>query len=169
MKDTIIELVVFFTVVTIIGAICYSSWEGAESYHQHKVKVEFEEGRKVERIGYTIYDVLEIVTMMENEPRDPHAKNGDAWGLLQMKPIAVDEVNRLCGTNFSHKDRLRGLTSEKMCIMFLAHELGRYRKTFGRYPTKRRLACSWNRMSIFKDVYPQYTERYNKIVRMYKL
>ena len=163
------NVMIWGVILTVIGASGWGFGSFLESYREASIVDDFERNLTIHRIEYTVYDILEIITLMENEPRDPFAENGEAVGLLQMKPVAVDEVNRLCGTDFSYKDRYDSLKSKQMCIMFLAHELGRYRKRFDRYPSKRELACSWNRMSIFKDVYPKYSNRYNKIIRMYRL
>lgn len=133
-------------------------------------KVEaFQEDRPVVHVPYSLTEIMGIIILMENEPIDPEATNGSAVGILQMKPIAVDEINRITNNkyNFSYDDRYSVLESKKMCTLFLVHEFSRFRKKMQRWPTRRELACSWNRMSIFKNVYPEYQQRYDKIMRIY--
>jgi len=53
-----------------------------------------------------------------------HARNGDAVGYLQIRPIVVRDVNRIYHTDFSMEDRWDRQKSITICELYLEHYCG---------------------------------------------
>ena len=91
-----------------------------------------------EVIGY----IIPILAMLESAG-DPNAVNGDAVGILQIRPIMVDEVNRIIKLNGSLavmvlNDRLDPATSAIACDKYLRYWLPRKSINFLAAPAAQR-------------------------------
>lgn len=61
------------------------------------------------------------------------AVNGDCWGCLQIRPIYVEDVNRIAGTRFTHADAFDRQKSIQMFRIYTSHYATPER--LGRLPT----------------------------------
>lgn len=61
------------------------------------------------------------------------AVNGDCWGCLQIRPIYVEDVNRIAGTRFTHADAFDRQKSIQMFRIYTGHYATPER--LGRTPT----------------------------------
>lgn len=68
--------------------------------------------------------------------------NGKAYGILQIWDVVVDDVNRVYGTKFTHRDAFDPKKAEQMCRLYLSHYCSA--KRLGRIPTYQDAARIWN-------------------------
>lgn len=68
--------------------------------------------------------------------------NGKAFGPLQIHQVMVDDVNRIAGANYSHKDAFNRKNSIDMLRIFTTHYVNEAR--LGRKPTMEDVARCWN-------------------------
>lgn len=60
--------------------------------------------------------------------KDAHNKTEDALGILQIRPIMVTEVNRICGrTRFTNEDRRSVEKSREMFTIYTRHWADHYK------------------------------------------
>lgn len=93
--------------------------------------------------------------------------NGKAVGILQIHPVMVEEINRICELKgstrrYTTRDRLSRSKSLEMAAIFLCHQSRRYEKRHGNKPSWQRLACSWNSGNIFKSMPRAYAAKLNR-------
>lgn len=70
------------------------------------------------------FKIVALALALRESNGDPGAVNGDCVGLLQMKPIMVQECNRIAGyEKYSLGDRLNPVLSLEMCELKLNHTL----------------------------------------------
>ena len=88
----------------------------------------------------------------------------DACGVLQIRKIMVDEVNRISGEErFTYADRWNALKAAQMCSTFLSYQKKRWQdKYFGAEPSPVQLACSWNTGNIMKPMPKHYKMKFEK-------
>ena len=90
-----------------------------------------------------------------------------AVDILQIHPIMIKEANNILGKEvFTVADRLNPNKSRQVAKVFLAHQVDRYKKKYGEYPSELRLACSWNSGSIAKQMPTAYLKKYTKFEEM---
>lgn len=77
---------------------------------------------------------------------DKHAvgDHGKALGVLQIHATVVQDVNRLCHTNYSHKDMLEPKKAKDCAQKYLSYWGKRYRQKTGKEPTAETYARCWN-------------------------
>jgi len=109
--------------------------------------------------------LLLILTMIESG-HDTTAINHeeDAVGILQIRPIMVDEVNRIqemagVQERFTLEDRLNKTQSYRMCAIFLTYQIAKYRKYYQAEPHWTRIAGAWNTGSIFAEAPERYQDK----------
>jgi len=73
---------------------------------------------------------------------DAHNKPEDARGILQIRAICVEDVNRIYGTDFDHDDAWDPTKSKAIYSMYLSYYGSEER--LGRKPTAEDLARIWN-------------------------
>ena len=70
--------------------------------------------------------IMALALALRESEGKPDAVSGDCVGILQMKPIMVDEVNRIVGYNkYHYEDRLNPKLSLEMCELKLDFSLPR--------------------------------------------
>jgi len=86
-----------------------------------------------------------VATLVEVESRgDPTlvGDKGKAWGVLQVHLVAVQDVNRIYGSGFTHSQMRDPAVARAVCRMYLAHYATRSR--LGRPVTNQDYARIWN-------------------------
>lgn len=81
----------------------------------------------------TVYRAIAFVESSYN----PSAVNGDAAGILQIRPILLIDVNRIYGTNYTFDDRFDVTKSKEIFYLYLLHYLGET-------ATPEEIARTWN-------------------------
>jgi len=66
---------------------------------------------------------------------------GQALGILQIHEEVVQDVNRIYGTKYRHKDVLNPITARRICKLYLTHYSKKYSK---QQPTINVLCALWN-------------------------
>lgn len=117
-------------------------------------------------ISYTII-ITALISIESGGFVRAHNLKEDAVGILQIRPIMVKEVNRILELqgaegNYTLEDRWNVQKSRRMCTYFLSYQYDRYVAKYGRKPSLRQLAMSWNSGGIFKEC----TAEYKKEVEM---
>lgn len=105
----------------------------------------------------SIIDVLCYVES-DNGANLDHA--GDEVGVLGIRPIMVDEINRVSKELFTYNDRKSETTSRRMCAIFLAHQVMWYVDKYNRIPTEYMIVSSWHTGSITSPIDTKYIKRY---------
>ena len=107
------------------------------------------------------------VKVMSSENKLVELDYPRAVGILQIHPVMIKEANRILGKEvFTVADRLNPIKSRQVAKVFLAHQVDRYKKKYGEYPSELRLACSWNSGSITKQMPSDYLKKYTKFEEM---
>lgn len=93
----------------------------------------------------------------------------DAVGILQIRQVMVKEVNRILKMQgadgiYTLNDRWNINDSKRMCKIFLSYQYDQYVKKWGRKPSMRELAMSWNSGGIFKKCTDEYKQKVEKIL-----
>jgi hypothetical protein len=114
-------------------------------------------------ISYTII-ITALISIESGGFVKAHNISEDAVGILQIRPIMVKEVNRILkmqgvDCTYTDNDRWNPMASRRMCTIFLRHQYDRYVAKYGRKPTMRELAMSWNSGSIFKKCTEDYKRK----------
>ena len=76
-----------------------------------------------------------------NPPRGDH---GTAWGVLQIRPPVIADVNRIYHTRYRHADAEDPAKAFKICQLYLTYWGAQYQKKTGKVPTDEVLARIWN-------------------------
>ena len=101
--------------------------------------------------------LISIETGGQPNPNHAIGDNGKAHGCLQIHPIMVRECNRILDRKeFTLKDRNNRARSIAMAVVFLRHQIRRYRIRHGRDPSMQLLGESWNSGNIFRPCLPHY-------------
>lgn len=89
--------------------------------------------------------------------------NGRGIGILQIHKICVEDVNRIYGTNYKHRQMFDKELSQEIFILYLVYGAILYKEKFCRYPNEEELVRMWNggiyngyRKSSTKIYYKQY-------------
>ena len=111
---------------------------------------------------YTLKGVIDNLIRVESDGRNHViSDNGKAVGCLQVHPIMIAECNRILKRKeFVLADRTSRARSRYMATVFLAYQISRYKKHFGKMPSEYTLASSWNTGSIFNQQNRKYIVRY---------
>jgi hypothetical protein len=103
-----------------------------------------------------------------NQP-DAIGDNGKAYGVLQIHKIAVDDVNRLYGTDYTHQDAFNVVCSEEIFNLAIKAGIKRYKRIYCRSPTEGELVRMWNG-GIYRgykiDATLKYYKRYKKFKKL---
>lgn len=93
-------------------------------------------------------DMVTLVAalVMVESGGDIHAVNGDAVGILQIRPIFVEDVHRILGRNVYHlADRENALKSAEMAKIWITYYKGRYDGKYLIPASYREMAIAYNR------------------------
>jgi len=90
-----------------------------------------------------MFEILIAALIMVESSGDPNAVNGDAVGILQIRPICLRDVNRISsGPLYLLRDRYNIEKSKQMCRIYLNHYATE--KRLGHEPTMEDCARIWN-------------------------
>jgi len=120
-------------------------------------------------ISYTMIITALIAIESQGQVKAYNALE-DAVGILQIRPIMVEEVNRILELqgavgDYTLEDRWNPQKSRRMCTYFLAYQYDRYVKKHGRAPSMRQLASSWNSGGVFKQCTEDYKRKVEERLR----
>ena len=111
-----------------------------------------------------VKDLKELET--NNNPK-AIGDNGRAYGVLQIHNICVKDVNRVYGTNFSHKDAFIPHKAEAIALLYLKEGVRLFKKKYNRLPTDEDIVRMYNGniYNGYKKVSTKgYYKRYLKLV-----
>lgn len=114
-------------------------------------------------ISYTM--IITALIFIESKGQiKAHNTSEDAVGILQIRPIMVDEVNRIlelqgADGDYTMDDRWNPQKSRRMCTYYLTWQHRQYYNKHGRRPTMRQLAMSWNSGGVFKKCTEDYKRK----------
>jgi hypothetical protein len=89
-----------------------------------------------------IRDVLKFVESEHNP--DAIGDDGKAYGILQIHEVAVDDVNRIYGTNYVHEDAFDIQKSEEIFELYIKHWAAKVCDREGRDATTEDIVRIWN-------------------------
>ncbi len=104
-----------------------------------------------------IYNKIKIVESNGN-PR-AIGDGGKAFGEAQIHKIAVEDVNRLYGTNYTHEDSFDKICSKEIFSLYLSAGIDIFCKKFGRDPSEEEVVRMWNG-SIYSGYKKKSTIKY---------
>jgi len=87
--------------------------------------------------------------------------DGKAYGILQIHKICVDDINRMYGTTFTHKDAFDINKSKIMFKLYLKAGVKRFIRKYKRHPTEEEIVRMWN-----GGIYQGY--KINDTIKYYK-
>ena len=91
-----------FILLALVG--CTAKPEPKETPHWSAVEL-LKEYHSREEQGLSDWDKLQLAIIMVESKGDPEAVGSlDDFGLYQMREVYVEEVNRVCGTDYKHED-----------------------------------------------------------------
>ncbi len=104
-----------------------------------------------------MYDVIKDIETNNN----PLAigDGGKAYGVVQIHKIAVDDVNRIYGTSYTHEDSFDISCAEEIFYLYLQAGIRRYTKKHRRAPTEEQVVRMWNG-GIYKGYKKSSTIKY---------
>ena len=115
---------------------------------------------------YLLATAIKILLLIEssNLVVPPTGDHGLAVGSLQIHPIMVREVNRICRLQhkplvFTLENRNVRSKSLHMACIFLQYQYKRYLVREGKPPSAALLICSWNSGSIYRNASPSYRKK----------
>jgi len=94
--------------------------------------------------------------------------NGTALGLLQIRPIAIKDCNRINKTSFKHSDALDSLKATKICKLILKSGVKLYKKKHDSLPNEEQVVRMWNG-GIYKGYTYTSTKKYWKKYKKLKI
>lgn len=109
-------------------------------------------------IIYQIREVLKIVESQGNEKAI--GDNGSAFGILQIRPIAIREVNWGYNTHYKHYEMFNEELSDEVFNLVMLRGVELYLKEHHRYPSEQDIVRMWN-----GGIYSGY--RNNKTLKYY--
>jgi hypothetical protein len=93
----------------------------------------------------TLEDTMDILKYVETEyTLDAVGDGGLSWGVLQIQQIAVDDVNRVYGTNYTHNDAFIEECAEEIFILYVTYWAKKLEKREGRRATTADIVRIWN-------------------------
>lgn len=97
----------------------------------------------------TIDETMEVLKYVESE-HDPEAlgdfrgETPTAFGILQIRKIAIDDVNRIYGTSYTVQDAFDIKCSEEIFKLYTSHWALKVKKRSGRKATTADIVRIWN-------------------------
>ena len=104
--------------------------------------------------------IIDVLCYVESDNGANLDHAGDELGILGIRPIMVDEVNRVGKESFTYNDRKSEIMSRRMCGIFLTHQVMWYIGKYNRIPTEYMIVSSWHTGSIVSPVDTKYIKRY---------
>lgn len=89
--------------------------------------------------------IWEGITRVEsNKDSTAIGDGGKAWGIVQIHKIAVDDVNRLYGTQYTHADAFKVECAKEIFVLYLYAGITMFRNRYHRMPTEQEVVRMWN-------------------------
>ncbi len=104
--------------------------------------------------------IMEVLKMVES--RNDHkavSPNKAYYGVLQIGKVCIREVNRLYGTNYTHRDAFSVSKSEEIFIKIITAGIDRFRVRYKREPTEEDIVRMWNG-GIYTGYKTSFTKKY---------
>lgn len=88
--------------------------------------------------------IWEGITVVESN-KDPTAigDNGKSWGIVQIQKIAIDDVNRLYGTSYTHEDAFDVECAKEIFHLYLYAGIVRFKNRYNKMPTEQDVVRMW--------------------------
>ena len=67
-----------------------------------------------------------------------------SFGVLQIKNIVIDDVNRIYGTNYKHKDSFNEKKSNEIFCYYIEKGVSKFKKTHNKNPLEQDIVRMWN-------------------------
>lgn len=106
--------------------------------------------------------IWEGITVIESN-KDPTAigDNGMSWGIVQIQKIAVDDVNRIYNTSYTHEDAFDVECAKEIFHLYLYAGIVRFYNKYNRMPTEQEVVRMWNG-GIYRGYRRKTTIKYYK-------
>lgn len=85
-----------------------------------------------------------IVEIESNKDPTAIGDNGMSWGIVQIQKIAVDDVNRLYGTSYTHADAFDVECAKEIFHLYLYAGIVMFKNRYNRMPTEQEVVRMWN-------------------------
>lgn len=97
----------------------------------------------------TLDDIRDVLKYVESEhnPKALGDYRGDiptAFGILQIRKIAIDDVNRVYGTSYKVSDAFNIECSEEIFELYITHWAAKFKKREGRKASTADIVRIWN-------------------------
>lgn len=94
--------------------------------------------------GATMTDLILALEKVESNCNEfAYNESEKALGSLQIRPIMVDDYNRIYGTEFKH-EQMKSRSTSHLVAIGIFHHYGKYIKRDGEKTTAKHLAFIWN-------------------------
>lgn len=92
-----------------------------------------------------IPEIMEVLKEVETNNRpDVIGDGGASYGILQIKQIAIDDVNHTYGTNFVHEDAFEIEKAERIFKLYIKRWVKHLERVEGRKATNEDVVRIWN-------------------------
>ncbi len=117
-----------------------------------------------------IYDIMKVLKLVESRGDSKAvSKNKRFVGILQIGKQCIQEVNRLYGTTYTHKDAFVISHSEDIFVKAITAGINRYKRLHKKDPSEEDIVRMWNG-GIYNGYSKASTKKYyNKYLRYKKL
>ena len=112
-----------------------------------------------------IYSIIKHVE--SNNRVDVVGDGGRAYGVVQIHNICVQDINRLYGTSYTHKQAFDRHTAKEMFMLYIRAGIKLFRKKHSRMPSEGEIVRMWNG-GIYKGYTKTSTIKYLKKYLYYK-
>jgi hypothetical protein len=108
-----------------------------------------------------IQEIREVLKLVESQGNEKIVgDNSTAFGILQIRPIAIREVNRNYKTHYHHYQMFTEKYSDEVFNLVMLRGVELYLKKYNRYPSEQDIVRMWN-----GGIYNGY--RNNKTLKYY--
>lgn len=122
--------------------------------------------------AYDISAILPILKLVESMGDvDSIGDNGKAYGILQIHKICIDDVNRIYGTSYVHKDAFDEEISNEIFRLYIEYGAKRFKKRYNKSPTEEDIVRMWNGgcyTGYKKESTISYYNKYEKYKKIYQ-
>ena len=96
-------------------------------------------------IGNNLKEIRDVLKHVEsNHNPTLVGDNGRSWGILQIQLIAIEDVNRKYGTNYTHEDAFDVACAEEIFELYVTMWATHLEKKHGRSATAEDIVRIWN-------------------------
>jgi hypothetical protein len=112
--------------------------------------------------GGNFSEILPLLKQVEtNGDIKAIGDDGKAFGILQIHKVCIDDVNRMYGTHYTHKDAFSERCSEEIFRLYINAGIDRFVAKYHTNPTEQDIVRMWN-----GGIYDGYSRR--TTVKYYK-